>query len=128
MQIKKKLLMLLIFLAGGCVPKHDIATYQSKLSAWIGKSEYQLYAEWGYPKVTYSVGPDTFIVTYIKSYNEPVDGNTEPYTDEVYYPAAAQTPAYGLPVPQGVYYCKTSFVIKNGFVDDFNFNGDDCVR
>lgn len=116
-----------VFCLSACATQPTAARYEDELSAWIGQSEDNLYAEWGYPNTTYSVGPDGFVATYIKLYREPVDGDTEPYADDMTY-SAMQVPSYGLPTPQGIYYCKTSFIIRNGIVTDYNFNGDDCVR
>ncbi|MDO4162543.1 MAG: hypothetical protein Q4D80_06055 [Pseudomonadota bacterium] len=110
-----------------CATQPTAARYEDELSAWLGQSEEALYAEWGYPNATYSIGADGFIATYIQVYNEPVGADTEPYADEMSY-SAMRVPSYGLPVAQGVYYCKTSFIIRNGIVTDYNFNGDDCVR
>lgn len=116
-----------VFCLSACATQPTAARYEDELSAWIGQSEDNLYAEWGYPNTTYSAGPDGFVATYIKLYREPVDGDTEPYADDMTY-LAMQVPSYGLPTPQGIYYCKTSFIIRNGIVTDYNFNGDDCVR
>lgn len=116
-----------VFCLSACATQPTAARYEDELSAWIGQSEDNLYAEWGYPNTTYSAGPDGFVATYIKLYREPVDGDTEPYAYDMTY-SAMQVPSYGLPTPQGIYYCKTSFIIRNGIVTDYNFNGDDCVR
>lgn len=125
--MKKILSAFLLLGLASCVNQPTAARYEDALSAWIGQSEEALYSEWGYPNTTYSVGPDSFIATYIQSYNEPIDGDTEPYAADMTY-SAMRVPSYGLPTPQGVYYCKTSFIINNGIVSDYNFNGDDCVR
>lgn len=121
------ILFMAMFMLASCVSKPNSAHYEDELSAWVGQRENALYAEWGYPNVRYSVGPDAVIVTYIKLYNEPIDGDAEPYADNMTY-SAMRVPSYGLPTSQGVYYCKTSFVIEAGIVTDYNFNGDDCVR
>lgn len=120
------LICILTFIVS-CAAKPSPARYEDELSAWLGQSEENLYAEWGYPNTTYSAGPNSFIATYLTRYNEPIDGDTEPYANNLSYEAMS-VPSYGLPTAQGIYYCKTSFVIKNGIVTDFNFNGDDCVR
>lgn len=116
-----------LLLVASCASQPTSARYEDELSAWLGQSEEALFAECGYPNTTYSVGPDSFVATYIKVYHEPIDGDTEPYADNMTY-SAMQVPSYGLPTPQGVYYCKTSFIIRGGIVSDYNFNGDDCVR
>ena len=126
--MKKVYIIVSLFLClSACVSQPTAARYEDELSAWIGQSEDNLYAEWGYPNVTYSVGPDSFIATYSQQYSKPVAGDTEPYAANMTY-SAMEVPSYGLPQPQGIYYCKTSFVITDGVISDYNFNGDDCVR
>lgn len=128
MHMKQSLWLLTIcVLMAGCRHEPTVAAYQGELNGWIGKSEEDLYASWGYPNTSYSVADDTFIATYIENFNTPVQGDADPYADEMVY-SAMKTPTFGLPTPQGVYYCKTSFVIQNGVVVDYNLNGDDCVR
>jgi len=84
MQMKKTLIMTTVIFNCGCVPNLNVASYEDELSNWVGKSEYTLYSEWGYPNATYSVDYNTFIVTYIKSYKEPIGGDKEPYAAEMY--------------------------------------------
>lgn len=116
-----------LLLVASCASQPTSARYEDELSAWLGQSEEALFAEWGYPNTTYSIGPDDFVATYIKVYHEPIDDDTEPYADDMTY-SAMRVQSFGLPTPQGVYYCKTSFIIRGGIVSDYNFNGDDCVR
>ena len=70
--MKKLLNAFLVLGLASCVNQPTAARYEDALSAWIGQSEEALYSEWGYPNTTYSVGPDSFIATYIQSYNEPI--------------------------------------------------------
>jgi hypothetical protein len=118
---------MLLFCLSGCASQPTAAQYQKDLSGWLGKPEEELYAVWGYPNTTYSVGEDAYIATYIRVSHEPIDDDKQPYADNLSYDAM-EVPAYGLPTSQGIYYCKTSFVITEGEVTDYNFNGDDCVR
>lgn len=121
-----KLIALLMFLSA-CYHTPTATSYQKSLGDWLGQSENALYENWGNPNFTYPVDGDTFIATYIESKNIPIDSDYKPYNDNLVY-SAMEVPSYGLPTPQGIYYCKTSFVIKNGIVVDYNFNGDDCVK
>ncbi len=121
-------IFLTLFLVAGCMfNRPSSAKYEDELSKWIGQSEENLYSEWGYPNTTYSISGNSFVATYIKQYKEAIDDDKTPYADSMTY-SAMRVPNYGLPVTQGIYYCKTSFVITNGIVTDYNFNGDDCVR
>ena len=125
--MKKFLSLLAIFgILGGCawfrMPK-DV--YEQKLGDWIGKNAQMLYDRWGLPQHTTPVDANTYILTYFSSETEPVDGNFEPYADDLSYDAMS-VPNYGLPIAEPVYYCKTSFVVRNNIIIDYDFNGDDC--
>ena len=121
-----KLISLLMFLSA-CQYTPTATNYQKSLGDWLGQSESALYENWGNPNFTYPVDGNTFIATYIESKNTPIDSDYQPYDENLVY-SAMEVPSYGLPTPQGIYYCKTSFVIKNGIIVDYNFNGDDCVK
>ena len=103
-------------------------TYAETLEPWLGQSEERLQQSWGYPYKTFYLTPSRKIITYLKFSTRPIDGDTEPYSYEVWYPAIS-IPDFGFPnQPQSSdYYCKTSFTIQNGIVIDYSFNGDDCV-
>lgn len=122
-----KLFLIGLFLLGaaGCA---SYPTYGETLQPWIGQSEERLQQAWGIPANIFYVTPNKKIVTYIKFASKPMNGETEPYAGEVYYPAIA-TPDFGFPdQPQSSnYYCKTTFTIENGVVTNYGFNGDDCV-
>ena len=102
------------------------AAYQQKLNQWIGKSAEQLYDVWGFPPQTTPIDGNTYMVTYFESADAPIDDDYEPYADELSYDAMAVR-SFGLPPSEPpLYYCQTSFVLRNDTVVDFNFSGDDC--
>ena len=125
----KKLILAVLTILGACV---STGNYQTELQKWVGRSQTRLYQSWGYPENEFYVTPETKIVTYVRSGNKPIGGNTRPYAGiEVAY-QAIETPDYGDNLSNNdensdFYYCKTSFTITNGLVTDFTFNGDDCV-
>lgn len=99
--------------------------YQQKLSEAVGKSAAYLYASWGEPQQITPVADNTYLATYYAAESKPFDNNYQPYANVISYTAMA-VPNYGLPLPPPLFYCKTTFVIRNNIVTDFNFNGDDC--
>lgn len=99
--------------------------YQQKIDQWIGSSSADLYAVWGMPMQTTQFDANTLLATYYQSESQPIDNVFQPYESEMNYDAMA-VPSYGLPSAPPLFYCKTTFVIKNGIVTDANFNGDDC--
>lgn len=128
----KRILMLGIFLIllGGCRIFGGGDSYATSLEQWIGRSEYQLYNKWGQLANVFYVSPYEKIVTYITSNSR---GSNSPYDNEVYYGGMGEEHwwdnLFGPPAAQQpqIYYCKTSFTIKNGTVVNLSFNGDDCV-
>jgi len=115
----------LIFLAGCQDISYANSAYQQKLGNWIGSGINSLYAAWGQPQQITAIDGNTILVTYYSSERRPIDNDYLPYAGELSYGAMA-VPNYGLPTPPPLFYCKTSFVIRNGIVIDYNFNGDDC--
>ena len=125
----KKLILSVMVLLNACASTEN---YQTQLQRWVGRSQAELYQNLGYPETEFYITPETKVVTYVRSGNKPIDGNTSPYAGiEVAY-QAIETPDYGDDLSNNdensdFYYCKTSFTITNGQVVDFTFNGDDCV-
>lgn len=99
--------------------------YQQKLGEMIGKSASSLYASWGEPQNIVPVADNTYLAVYFAQEDRPIDNDFRPYESELSYDAMA-VPNYGLPTPPPLFYCKTTFVIRNNIVVDANFNGDDC--
>ena len=116
-----------LLMLSGCVDVgYSHSAYQQKLSAWVGRGINSLYATWGQPQQIVPVSDNTILATYYGSESQPLNNNYQPYARELSY-AAMAVPTYGLPPAPPLYYCKTTFVIRNGIVIDYNFNGDDCL-
>ena len=115
----------LMFLTAAC---QSSLSYGETLRPWIGQSEERLQQSWGLPHNVFYITPNEKVVTYLQFSTRPRNGETDPYRNEVYYPAIA-TPDFGFPnqPKYSNYYCKTSFTIINGIVSNYSFNGDDCV-
>lgn len=111
---------------GLCACMSPSVAYEQKLQQWVGKSAEQLYDSWGTPAQTTPIDDNTIMVTYNQVTNSPIDGDFEPYADELNYEALA-APSFGIIASSPLYYCSTSFILKNDMVTGFNFNGDDCL-
>lgn len=105
-------------------------SYSVQLQKWIGRSEYQLYNAWGMPENEFFVTPDKKVVVYIHSSTL---GSPDYYENEIYYrgidnDGGILSDLFGLPAEKQIddYYCKTSFVIEDSMIVDYNFNGDYC--
>lgn len=123
---KTALLATVMILIAGCHIMSPSAAYEQKLQPWVGKSAEELYDNWGTPNQTTQIDDNTIMVTYNEMTTSPIDGDFEPYADELNYEALA-VPSFGLITSSPLYYCRTSFVLKNDVVTDFNFSGDDCI-
>ena len=113
----------------GCVSTNHVS-YSNVLQSWMGKTEYQLYSVWGMPANVGYVSPNKKLLNYVKVSNK---GRQDVYDEEIYYKGIDNTSwwnrVFGPPRPQtnSKYYCKTSFVVENGIIIGFNFNGDYCI-
>lgn len=120
-------IVLLLLLLTGCAATS--ANYNAGLKRWVGQPELELYQQWGTPGNVLYLTPDQKVITYTHiDVGGPVNGQSRPYENEVYYPAI-DNDGFGYPSDGNykTYYCRTSFTITNGFVSDYTFNGDDCV-
>jgi len=123
----KKLLMLL-FLLSACQSANHAQVYGENLSHWIGWPETQLYAMWGRPTQIFYVDLNEKIVSYTKTSQngENIYGNIgqQGFSLSKWISGWFEPPVMRQQPP--LYYCKTSFVIKNGIIVQYNFNGDYC--
>ena len=125
--MSKNLFSVLALMLAACSTVNS-TNYDNELQKWVGASQSELMEAWGHPDNVFYLTPSRYVITYVKIDNGPIDGQTDPYTGEVYYPAI-ETPNYDFPSngSNNMYYCKTSFTIANNQVIDYTFNGDDCV-
>ena len=118
-------MLLLVLLLVGCTSVNS-TNYENSLQSMMGVSPEVLVHVWGEPDNVEYITSDEQIFTYLKDSNSPVGGETQPYGGEFYYPAVEQQ-SFAPEQPDNFYYCKTNFIINNGVVVNYNFNGDDCV-
>jgi len=117
--IKLLLTLLLLF---GCM-RYD-AKFAANLESWVGNTPMELTAQWGLPDNQTTVDYSTVIYTYNL---QATDGPQNPYPTEFIYSAVDDD---GLPPPVDAnltYYCQVSFIIHDGIITSYNFNGDDCT-
>lgn len=123
----KKFLMLLLIL-GGCQNVDQARIYGENLSHWVGWPEVQLYKAWGRPTQVFYVDVNEKIVSYVRSSQNGnnIYGNIGQHGFSLsnWISGWFEPPVMRQQPP--LYYCKTSFVIKNGVVMQANFNGDYC--
>ena len=132
--MKKHLLAaLMIFVCSGCAyfyhPTHD--AYNRSMSHWVGLGAPDLYREWGYPQETQSIDENTFLETYYRYNSFPhirlVNSDDSPYHpfNEDWNVKVGQFA--NQPMPQR-YNCKTSFIVVNGVITDYSYQGSGCVE
>lgn len=97
--------------------------YNQKLSTWMGRPVQALISHWGEPDSQFSINRDTMALVYVKSEKY---GAFEPYRDTLNYEGIS-SPQYGYSMYKPVYYCRTTFSVRNGIIVDYAFEGDDCI-
>ena len=130
-QIMRKFITVLsVCSATACAGMSDTPSYSTDLQKWVGRSEYQLYNAWGEPENEFFVEPDKKVVTYIQTSSS---GSPDFYENQLYYQGMGNNDGvfgdwFGPPkeAQSDFYYCKTSFVIQDNMIIDYNFNGDYC--
>lgn len=127
--MKNILLFLFLLLVASC-SLFKSSGYDKTMQNWVGQSEYALYDFWGQPSDVVYITPYEKVVTFIQTSS---NGYDDIYSNELYYQGMGEDNGlwkklFGPPAQQqaNIYFCKTSFVIRNGVVIDYNFSGDDC--
>jgi hypothetical protein len=128
--MRKFITFLSVCSAAACSSWTDSSSYSNDLQKWVGRSEYQLYNAWGTPEDEFYVTPDKKVVVYVQTFAK---GNPNHYSNELYYQGMGEDTGlisdfFGPPAEEQSdnYYCKTSFVIQDSMIVDYNFNGYYC--
>lgn len=117
-------ILLSLLLLAGCTYGGN-AGFTSSLNNWVGNTSETLVESWGEPYTQSQVDEDTIIYTYMLQSNS---GQQDPYANQVVYSAIEGENLGQNPDMNSVYYCQVSFVISNGLISSYNFNGDNCVE
>jgi hypothetical protein len=130
----RKAVLFLFFLLASC---ETTTAYNNKLNKWVGKSESDLIAAWGEPDSVFKLGQSQQIITYVKNSEVIIPAEETLYnpdfnsTDTLYAPFSYQED-FALPISTSDGYvvdniCQTSFHIKDGIVQSWQWKGNDCV-
>jgi len=133
--MKKSLVVsLLALFSAGCVyfyqPSED--AYNRTIASWAGRGTADLYAEWGYPQSSQSVSDNTFLETFYV-YNTATKVRPIKQASRFYRPFTdkwnTKLNSFTLQ-PAGIeeYNCRTSFIIVNGVIVDYSYEGYGCVE
>ncbi len=120
---KKMRMWLPLVLLAGCAYNGN-TDFASSLDSWVGNSPTMLIEQWGTPNTQSAVNADTQIYTYMLQSN---GGEQDPYQNQVVYSAIDAENVGTNSDENPIYYCQVSFIINNGVVSSYNFNGDNCV-
>lgn len=101
------------------------ARYQEILAGWTGAREAQLVAAWGAPDSFYTAGDETRYLTYRRSRTIIFPG-TLPTTKVDPVSGLVTTTPGTRDVPLD-YSCKTTFVVVDGRVVDWRYQGNGCT-
>lgn len=114
-----------LLLTVGCQSFNDSQVYNRQLQKWRGQSASELYADWGTPQQTVPLSGDSVMVSYYRAENDSSDNEFAPFDSDIYYNALT-LPYYGIAPEPPLFYCETSFVIKDGIIVDYTFTGNNC--
>ncbi|MBO7556811.1 MAG: hypothetical protein J6T72_05400 [Alphaproteobacteria bacterium] len=118
----QKILFFTILFVSAC--KSSQTEFTERLNVWIGAPTQTLISDWGMPDQQSKVDDNTQIYTYIL---QSQSGPNNPYPEAFVY-TAAPTPNMGDNIDLNpVYYCNISFIVQNGLISSYNFNGDNCL-
>ena len=122
----------LALLCAGCALFYypSESSYNRMVGGFVGRGTADLYSEWGYPHQSKSIDDNTILECY---YN--TTEHTIPYPKamekEYYHPFSynweAKISKFQLTPAPEEYNCKTSFIIVNGIIVDYSYNGFGCV-
>ena len=111
----------IIFLSACTTTEPD---FNERLNVWIGVPTQNLFNDWGLPDERSTVDSNTQVYTYVL---QSQSGPNNPYPEAFVY-SSAPTPNLGEnPNLNPEYYCNVSFVVQNGIISSYNFNGDNCL-
>lgn len=111
--------------------------FQANMNGWIGRSEADLISTMGPPQSVYSLDSDTKILTYVRSgqmvlpgqsYSTPVTTNTtgyynaQPFNAQSTTYVAQQGPATVINMS-----CTVNLTIHSGSIAAWRANGNNCV-
>ncbi len=116
--IKLILILLMLF---GCSEYHP--NFASSLEGWVGNTPMELTEQWGLPDNQAAIDAETQVYTYNFHAS---NGMQNPYPTQFVYSAVDSVDLPPEPDLTSQYYCQVSFIINNGIISSYNFNGDDC--
>lgn len=116
-----KLFLIILFLSA-C--QNSDKTFSEKLNVWVGNPPQNLISSWGMPNNQTSVDENTQIYTYVLQSSS---GSNTPYPEQFAYQAVESNNLGENPDMTPDYYCNISFVVNNGIISSYNFNGDNCL-
>jgi hypothetical protein len=119
----KKFMLLAVILLSGCATAEK---YEAKLKTWIGSSESALVSSWGPPDSVYENGGLKYL-TYSKSVSGYIPGTAPTYQTRIIGNQAYTSSYGGSPGFAYSEHCKTTFIISEGTIDRWRYEGDACV-
>jgi len=120
--------------AAGCASKADMdARYQASLQRWQGATRADLEAAWGRPKFVQQAGDSQVLTWIVRMDVDDRPGAATPGTVVVHQPSptgpatvTTVAPALTMAPAQVPITCTTHFVLKDGRVTSWTFEGLGC--
>ena len=104
--------------------------YNRSVASWVGRGTADLYAEWGYPQSSHLISENTYYETFYKETegsflrfsNDRID-NHRKFLDKW----ETKVSSFNTDEMPKDYNCRTSFIIVNGIIVDYSYEGSGCV-
>lgn len=122
MQFIKYLLISLVLVLAGCATTEN---YEKILGSWIGRPIAALIDSWGPPDGEF-VNDSTRYLTWNRSETVFVPGTAPTYRTTMIGNTAYTNTVPGTPSYNVNYSCKTTFMVRDGYVVNWRWAGNHC--
>ena len=120
---KLSILAIGVLILSGCATTKG---YEQMLQTWVGSSESNLVAAWGIPDGVYQMNAYEKVITYQRGGTTYLPGSAPSYQTTYYGNTATTRPVGGSPGYVISQSCKTDFVVTNGIVSSWRWEGNSC--
>ena len=123
MRLFRFLMGLAFLVLSGCATTQN---YEKMLSSWVGQPVSAVVAQWGPPDSEF-VNEGTRYLTWYKSGQIYMPPSSPTYTTSFVGNTAYTTTVGGMPGYNLWFSCKTTFIVQDGHVTKWRWEGNDCL-
>lgn len=120
--MKKTVLAMLAVVAAGCA---STPNYDAQLQPWVGRSQGELFADWGAPSEVMTNEQGATVLFYHQERSWQKRGVSMDVGGS--YPGGDQPLSAGSGATTVIHYCNTFFVLgQDDRIASYNYEGDEC--